>query len=77
LFGKVSYDFGGGVLALYRKRATDLLALTHWFLWKLSTMPHCNNPNDGGFNFIKKTVRRYDHFPVGEAQKEIGFGLKG
>jgi hypothetical protein len=24
-----------------------------WFLWKLGTMPHGNNPNDVGLDFIK------------------------
>ena len=32
-------------------------------------MPHRNNPNDIGFDFIKKPVRRYDHFSVGEFWK--------
>jgi hypothetical protein len=32
-------------------------------------MPHCNNPNDVGFDFIEKPVRRYDHLPVGKFWK--------
>jgi len=32
-------------------------------------MPHCNNPNEVGFDFIEKPVRRYDHLPVGKFWK--------
>ena len=32
-------------------------------------MPHCNDPNDIGFDFIKKPVWRYDHLPVGKFWK--------
>jgi hypothetical protein len=34
-------------------------------------MPHRNNPNDIVFDFIEKSVRRYDHFLVGEFWKGI------
>jgi len=27
-------------------------------------MPHCNNPNDIAFDFIKKPIRRYNHLSV-------------
>jgi len=43
--------------------------LDPWFSWKLCTMPHCNNPNDIDFDFIKKSEWRYDHLPVGEFWK--------
>jgi hypothetical protein len=33
------------------------LALRRWFLWKLCAMPHCNNPDDIDFDFIKKPIR--------------------
>jgi hypothetical protein len=32
-------------------------------------MPHRNYPNDIAFDFIKKTVWRYDHLPVGKFWK--------
>ena len=40
-----------------------------WFSWKLCTMPHCNNPNDIDFNFIKKSIRRYNNLSVGKFWK--------
>jgi hypothetical protein len=45
--------------------------LLPWFLWKLCTMPNRNYPNDIAFDFIKKTVWRYDHLPVGKFWAEI------
>jgi len=32
-------------------------------------MPHCNDPNNLGFDFIKKPVRGDNHLPVGEFWK--------
>jgi len=32
-------------------------------------MPHGNDPNDIGFDFIKKPVWRYDHLPIGKFYK--------
>jgi hypothetical protein len=32
-------------------------------------MPHCDYPNNILFGFIKKPVRRYDHFSAGEFWK--------
>ena len=43
--------------------------LMPWLLWKLCTMPHSNHPNDVAFDFIKKTVWRYDHLPEGKFWK--------
>jgi hypothetical protein len=43
--------------------------LTLWSLWKLRTMPNRNNPNDVGFDFIKKPIRRDNHFTVGKFWK--------
>jgi len=31
------------------------------FLWKLGTMPHSNNPDDIGFNFVKEPIGRDDN----------------
>ena len=45
------------------------LALGRWFFWKLCAVPHCNNPNNIALGFIKKPVRRYHYFSVGEFRK--------
>lgn len=50
--------------------------LMPWLLWKLCTMPHSNYPNDVAFDFIKKTVWRYDHLPEGEFWK-FGYDSSG
>ncbi len=50
--------------------------LMPWFLWKLCTMPHSNYPNDVAFDFIKKTVCRYDHLPEGKFWK-FGYDSSG
>jgi len=50
--------------------------LMPWLLWKLFTMPHCNYPNDVAFDFIKKTVWRYGHLPVGKFWK-FGYDSSG
>jgi hypothetical protein len=43
--------------------------LSRWFLWKLRTMPHCNNPNNVGFDSIKKSIGRDNNLPVGKFWK--------
>jgi hypothetical protein len=40
-----------------------------WFLWKLGAMPHGNNPNDVGLDFIKKPKWRDDYLSVGKVWK--------
>ena len=50
--------------------------LMPWLLWKLCTMPHSNYPNDVTFDFIKKTVWRYDHHAEGEFWK-FGYNSSG
>ena len=45
-------------------------------LWKLCTMPHSNYPNDVAFDFIIKTIWRYDHLPVGKFWK-FGYDSSG
>ncbi len=50
--------------------------LMPWLLWKLCTMPHSNYPNDVAFDFIKKTVWRYDHLTVGKFWK-FGYDSSG
>ena len=50
--------------------------LMPWLLWKLCTMPNRNYPNDIAFDFIKKTVWRYDHLPEGKFWK-FGYGSSG
>jgi len=50
--------------------------LMPWLLWKLCTMPHSNYPNDVAFDFIKKTIWRYDHLPEGKFWK-FGYDSSG
>jgi len=42
---------------------------TPWFFWKPCTMAHRNDPNDIVFNFIEKTIWRYDHLTEGKFRK--------
>jgi hypothetical protein len=50
--------------------------LMPWLLWKLCTMPPSNYPNNVAFDFIKKTVWRYDHLAEGEFWK-FGYNSSG
>ena len=50
--------------------------LIPWLRWELGAMPHSNYPNDIAFDFIKKTVWRYDHLPEGKFWK-FGYDSSG
>jgi hypothetical protein len=46
-----------------------LMILRCRFFLKLRPMPHCNNPNNINFDFIKKTIWRGNHFSAGKFWK--------
>jgi hypothetical protein len=53
--------WGGMVLAV---PGSAMLASRFWFLWKRCPMPHRDKPNKIAFNFIEKSVWRYNNFTV-------------
>lgn len=57
-------DFHGILLSIF-----FCWRLMPWLLWKLCAMPYRNYPNNITLDFIKKTVWRYNHLPVGKFWK--------